>query len=139
MKKAIKKMPDMGIKMSKTLHAKGIVGAVTLDRFKNEPDIEQLSLETMMMFNTIQGDVIARELNDYASKEQKLYLKNFLQKTRGIVQSFEKHFGFDAGEEEEKEEAYYYCLEFIRYTTLQMMKAMKNDTTEQFKQSIKHF
>lgn len=131
---------------AKNYHDRGIVGGILIEKLKDvnsegydELIKKKLELETQMMFNTIQGYYIARELKDYSTHEQQLYLTKYLDRAKKIVAEFEKHYGFNGLEESDVEEGYFYCLDIIHYTQKQLMSAMEKGTTEQFKLSIKHF
>ncbi len=111
-------------------------GEALLNRFKKQlTQDEQIELSTLMMFSIIQLDILARELRDNTSKEQKREINMFLNMSKRIVKRIEKKYIDDA--DEELEEIYYQVQDFILKTTKHQMNALRNNKTEQFLESVK--
>jgi len=111
-------------------------GAALLNRFKKQlTQDEQIELSTLMMFSIIQLDILARELRDNTSKEQKREINMFLNMSKRIVKRIEKKYIDDA--DEELEEIYYQVQDFILKSTKHQMNALRNNKTQQFLESVK--
>ena len=111
-------------------------GAALLNRFKKQlTQDEQIELSTLMMFSIIQLDILARELRDNTSKEQKREINMFLNMSKRIEKRIEKKYIDNA--DDELEDIYYEVQDFILKTTKHQMNALRNNKTQQFLESVK--